>query len=90
MDVAPGSAFSDTRSVGVTFPAPGAFLVRGGASTDGVNWTYSDPMPVTVLDCITVHTVNTQAIPKPGLEKWFRPSHVVSKSFQVLHTNPYP
>jgi hypothetical protein len=45
---------------------------------------------VTVIDCITTHTVNTQAVPKPGLEKWFRPSNVVSKPFQVLHTNPYP
>jgi hypothetical protein len=91
IDIASGSGTSDQRSIGVTFPSPGTYLVRSGASADGGNtWTYSDQVSVTVNDCINIHTVTIQTIPKPGMEKWFRPSNVASKTFRVRHTNPYP
>jgi hypothetical protein len=91
LDIAAGAGVSDPRSAGVTYPSPGTYLVRSGASTDGGNsWTYSDQVTVTVKDPITPHTVSIQAKPKSGMEKWFLPSDKVSKDFKVLHTNPYP
>jgi hypothetical protein len=36
-------------------------------------------------------TVYARAFPKPGMEKWFLPSSVVSKTFQIIgKTNPAP
>jgi hypothetical protein len=36
-------------------------------------------------------TVYARAFPKPGMEKWFLPSTVVSKTFQIIgKTNPAP
>jgi hypothetical protein len=91
LDIAAGAGISDPRSADVTYPSPGTYLVRSGASTDGGNsWTYSDQVTVTAKDPITPHTVSIQAKPKSGMEKWFLPSDKVSKDFKVLHTNPYP
>lgn len=88
---AAGSGISDQCSTGVTFPSPGTYFVRSGASTDGGNtWTYSDQLTVYVNDCRTHPTVYIQAKPKPGMEKWFTESNEVSKQFKVKYTNPYP
>jgi hypothetical protein len=45
----------------------------------------------TVVDGTHQDTVYTQAFPKPGLELWFQPSNVVSKTFQIQgKNNPAP
>ena len=82
----------DNLSINITYPSPGTYYVRGGINvlfSNGQNpWIYSQVETVTVNNPITPETVSIQTRPKPGMEKWVLPSHVVSKTFQVMHTNP--
>jgi hypothetical protein len=82
----------DNLSINMTFPSPGTYYVRGGVSvlfSDGQNpWIYSEVETVTVNDPITSETVSIQTHPKPGMEKWVLPSHLVEKTFSVFHSNP--
>jgi hypothetical protein len=81
-----------SRTINVTYPTPGTYYVRAGASDGTVQdwfylWWYSQTLTVTVLDPITNYTVSIQTHPKPGMEKWVLPSNVVTKPFQVFHSN---
>jgi hypothetical protein len=82
---------SSNRSLNITYPSPGTYYVRGGASvlfSDGQNpWIYSDQETVTVNDPITPETVSIQTHPKPGMEKWVLSSHLVEKTISVFHSN---
>jgi hypothetical protein len=81
----------DSFSINITYPSPGTYYVRGGISVlfrDGENpWLYSEQETVTVNDPMTHYTVAIQTHPKPGMEKWVLPSNVVTKNFQVFHSN---
>jgi hypothetical protein len=86
----PGTSTSN-RTINITYPTPGTYYVKGSASVmlpNGQNpWIDSDTLTVTVNDPMTNYTVSIQTHPKPGLEKWVLPSNVVSKNFQVFHSN---
>jgi hypothetical protein len=86
----PGASPSN-RTINITYPTPGTYYVKASASVllwNGQNpWIDSDTLTVTVNDPITNYTVAIQTHPKPGMEKWVLPSNVVSKNFQVFHSN---
>jgi hypothetical protein len=77
------------RTISITYPTPGTYYVRaGGLVTDwATTWDYSNTLTVTAQDPNTNYTVTIQTHPDPGMEKWILPSNVVSKTFQVFHSN---
>ncbi len=80
-----------SRTINVTYPAPGTYYVRAGLTDGTVQdyfylWWYSQTLTVTALDPITNYTVAIQTHPKPGMEKWVLPSHQVTKTFHVFHS----
>jgi hypothetical protein len=87
----PVTYLPSNRTINITYPTPGTYYVKASVSVmlpNGQNpWIDSDTVTVTVNDPITNYTVSIQTHPKPGLEKWVLPSNVVSKDFQVFHSN---
>jgi choice-of-anchor A domain-containing protein/uncharacterized repeat protein (TIGR02543 family) len=89
VNVANVSGGSSFRTVGVTFPSTGVWMLRAGVSVDnGVTWYYSPSVQVTVSNGTTDYTLQTMAIPGASALNWYTPSPVVQQTYQVKHVNP--
>ena len=89
VNAAPASGSASDRTLGISFPAPGVYTIRAGASIDnGTTWVYSASVQVTVSDGITSYTLATMAVPDAGVSTWYAASPVVQRVYQVKHLNP--
>lgn len=89
VDSATASGGSDNRALGITFTTTGNYTLRAGASVDnGATWVYSPSVQVIVSNGVVAYTLQSMAVPNANVLRWYAPSPVVQKTYQVKHVNP--